>query len=211
MFQLFSVIAENDNRIASLYMISPPQTRTIQLAVVVVWILSVVYWKYLKGNGRGENMDKLDLILQKMDSLDTKVTAMQDDMTASKTDVSVLKTNMAGLKTNASALQTGMTKLLSDAAQLQSKAVNTKEELIHLRIDLDSARQNLEGKIQFIDLRIGDELIPGIHIVADGHFDLHKKLDHALENEIFHEKIRLHLLHLENQLNLLKQQQAATA
>lgn len=128
-------------------------------------------------------MDKMDLILQKMDALDSKMDALDSKVNALDDKVNTLDNRVNALQT--------------DVCKLWEVTNETKEEL-------KNTRNSLEEKIHMINIRIDNELIHGVHIVADGHFDLNRKLDEVLSRDKEREKNLLRLVKVESDVELLK-------
>ncbi|MBR6614529.1 MAG: hypothetical protein IKK95_00955 [Lachnospiraceae bacterium] len=121
-------------------------------------------------------MEKLDLILEKMD-------VMQGDIRQLKADVAGLKTDVAGLKTDVASLKTG---LQETNEHLQRHEAFVAKELSDIKLQL-------ENEVTF-----------GIRAVADGHFDLGRKLDDVIDQRYHKEQLYVRMLHLSTQIDKIK-------
>ena len=111
-------------------------------------------------------------------------------MAGLKTDVAELKTDVAGLKTDVAGLKTDMEKVKSDVARLEELEIEVKA----LHFDVVELRITYEN-----------ELNTQIRMIAEGHADLLRHFDHALERKHEMEVYAVRVIHLEGEVRRLKQ------
>ena len=99
---------------------------------------------------------KFDLILEKIGSIDGKIDTLKTEVGILKTDVAALKTEVGTLRTDVESLKTRMSTLESDIKDIKLEITG-----IHL---------TLENEIRVNIIR-----------VAEGHFDLSRKLDEYIQ------------------------------
>ena len=129
-------------------------------------------------------MDKMDLILQKMDVMQKGIEQLQEDVTVLKADVSGLKTDVSELKVDVSNLKEG----------LQQTNERLQEHEAYVAKEFSKINLKLENEIQF-----------GIRAVADGHFDLMRKLDDAIDQRYHKEQLYVRMLHLSSKIDKIMQ------
>lgn len=135
-------------------------------------------------------MDKMDLILQKMDVMQSGIEQLQGDVTGLKTDVAELKTDVSGLKTDVSGLKTEVSSLKAGLQQTNERLQKHEE---YVAKELSAINLKLENEVQF-----------GIRAVADGHFDLVRKLDDVIDQRYHKEQMYVRILHLSSQIDKIK-------
>ena len=70
---------------------------------------------------------------------------------------------------------------------------------------------HVEQKVTSVELTLENEVRTGIMRIAEGHLDLYRKLDDALQITKEQEMMAVKLTYLEGDVRKLKEQQAATA
>ena len=128
-------------------------------------------------------MEKLDLILEKMDVMQGDIHQLKADVADLRIDVAGLKTDVAGLKTDVASLKTG---LQETNEHLQRHEAFVAKELSDIKLQL-------ENEVTF-----------GIRAVADGHFDLGRKLDDVIDQRYHKEQLYVRMLHLSTQIDKIK-------
>lgn len=76
---------------------------------------------------------------------------------------------------------------------------------------LDVILQKLDSKLDCIKLRIENEAVHAVHIIAEGHIDLKRHLAEAHADRREREAILLRILNLEYEVKEIKRKQACTA
>ena len=108
-------------------------------------------------------------------------------MTALEKRVAVLEEDVRVLKEDVRILKADVSGLKEDVGGLQE---NVKD----LQTDMKGMKVTLEN-----------ETVKGIHIIAEGHLDLSRKLDLALMKKEKQEMMDLRILHLENEVQHIKE------
>ena len=142
------------------------------------------------GNGEKTLMEALWQLNDKVDVLLSDVGTLKTDVAGLKTDVAGLKTDVAGLKTDVEGLKTDMEKVKSDVARLEELEIEVKA----LHFDVVELRITYEN-----------ELNTQIRMIAEGHADLLRHFDHALERKHEMEVYAVRVIHLEGEVRRLKQ------
>lgn len=132
-------------------------------------------------------MDKMDLLLQKMDDVVGKVNEID-----SKVDR--LEVKVDRLDERVSRLEVKVDQLDERVGRLEMKAVQQVEW-----------NYRIENRLKNIEVSIENELLFGIHVIGEGHLDLGKKLDAAVESSVWREETRLRLLHFESEIRRIKE------
>ena len=70
---------------------------------------------------------------------------------------------------------------------------------------MDSRLNRVEAKVIEVQMTLENETNKDIHIIAEGHLDLSRKLDDALKVENEREMLLLRVTHLENEIRRIKQ------
>ena len=82
----------------------------------------------------------------------------------------------------------------SDVGGLKEDVGGLQENVKDLQTDMKGMKVTLEN-----------ETVKGIHIIAEGHLDLSRKLDLALMKKEKQEMMDLRILHLENEVQHIKE------
>ncbi len=86
-----------------------------------------------------------------------------------------------------------------------SKPINERLDKMDSRLDkMDSRLTKVESKVSEVQMTLENETNKGIHIIAEGHLDLSRKLDDALKVENEKEMLLLRVTWMENELRRLK-------
>ena len=86
-----------------------------------------------------------------------------------------------------------------------------KKKMQEMNDGLEAKIQKLDSKLDCIKLRIENEVIHTVHIIAEGHIDLRRHLDEAQADRREREAILLRILNLEYEVKEIKRKQACTA
>lgn len=108
----------------------------------------------------------------------------------------MVHTEMAGLKADMAELKTDMAELKTEVAELKAGIAELKTEVENLetRVDrLEVRVTHLEARMESVEVAIKEVLEPEIHIIAEGHLDLDRKLMTAtsFSTELENLKIRM--------------------
>lgn len=115
------------------------------------------------------------------------IIAIYDGMQELKGDVQVLKEDMQVLKEDVQVLKENVQELNEDVQELNEDV------------------QVLNGKVRGLELTLENETNKNIRVVAEGHLDLSRKLDAALNVETENELMHLRVNVLENDMRRVKE------
>ena len=129
----------------------------------------------------------LQMILSEVQNANTGLNDVKSEIADLKTDVSALKTDVSALKTDVSALKTDVSALKTDVSALKT--------------DVD----DLKLRTALIETTLENETNRNIKIIAEGHTDLSRKLDHVLQMESEKEMFLIRFNVLESEVQKKKQ------
>ena len=129
----------------------------------------------------------LQMILSEVQNANTGLNDVKSEIADLKTDVSALKTDVSVLKTDVSALKTDVSALKTDVSALKT--------------DVD----DLKLRTALIETTLENETNRNIKIIAEGHTDLSRKLDHVLQMESEKEMFLIRFNVLESEVQKMKQ------
>ena len=120
--------------------------------------------------------EKLDFIIAKVVSIDKKVDALENRMDALETRMDALETRMDALENRMDALENRMDALENRVGTLEGKVDSLEKRLSIVEVVLaDDRRENrLTRSI------IENEINHNISLIAEGHYDLNRKVDEAI-------------------------------
>ncbi len=136
----------------------------------------------------------LQMILSEVQNANTGLNDVKSEIADLKTDVSALKTDVSVLKTDVSALKTDVSALKTDVSAL-------KTDVSALKTDVD----DLKLRTALIETTLENETNRNIKIIAEGHTDLSRKLDHVLQMESEKEMFLIRFNVLESEVQKMKQ------
>ena len=122
----------------------------------------------------------LQMILSEVQNANTGLNDVKSKIADLKTDVSALKTDVSVLKTDVSALKTDVSALKTDVDDLKLRTA-------------------------LIETTLENETNRNIKIIAEGHTDLSRKLDHVLQMESEKEMFLIRFNVLESEVQKMKQ------
>lgn len=122
----------------------------------------------------------LQMILSEVQNTNTGLNDIKSEIADIKTDVSALKTDVDDLKTDVNALKTDVSALKTDIDNLKLRAA-----LIETTLEKGTNRN--------------------IRIIAEGHTDLSRKLDHVLQMESEKEMFLIRFNVMESEVQKIKQ------
>ena len=129
----------------------------------------------------------LQMILSEVQNANTGLNDVKSEIADIKTDVSALKTDVDDLKTDVSALKTDVSALKTDVSALKT--------------DVD----DLKLRAALIETTLENETNRNIRIIAEGHTDLSRKLDHVLQMESEKEMFLIRFNVMESEVQKIKQ------
>lgn len=122
----------------------------------------------------------LQMILSEVQNANTGLNDVKSEIADLKTDVSALKTDVSALKIDVSALKTDVSALKTDVDDLKLRTA-------------------------LIETTLENETNRNIKIIAEGHTDLSRKLDHVLQMESEKEMFLIRFNVLESEVQKMKQ------
>ena len=122
----------------------------------------------------------LQMLLSEVQNANTGLNDVKSEIADLKTDVSALKTDVSALKTDVSALKTDVSALKTDVDDLKLRTA-------------------------LIETTLENETNRNIKIIAEGHTDLSRKLDHVLQMESEKEMFLIRFNVLESEVQKMKQ------
>ena len=121
-------------------------------------------------------MDKLDLILQKLDTIEIKVDSLEKRIDSLEKRMDSLEKRMDSME----------------------KRMDSMEKRI------DSMEKHMEEKFLKLDLRMDNEVLFGLRVVADGHFDLNRKLNAVMDDHTTKEQMYIRMIHISSELQKIQ-------
>lgn len=130
--------------------------------------------------------EKLDLLLSKMQTMEEGIGELKADVQMLKADVQMLK---------------------ADVQALKADMVQVKEDIAHMKNDiraLQKTTENLEFRMQKVELMLENETNRNIKLVAEGHYDLYRKLNESLKIREKDEMLQIRVNTLERKVKELQ-------
>ncbi|OUO28869.1 hypothetical protein [Eubacterium sp. An3] len=143
----------------------------------------------------------LQMILSEVQNANTGLNDVKSEIADLKTDVSALKTDVSALKTDVSALKIDVSALKTDVSALKTDVSALKTDVSALKTDVD----DLKLRTALIETTLENETNRNIKIIAEGHTDLSRKLDHVLQMESEKEMFLIRFNVLESEVQKMKQ------
>ena len=84
-----------------------------------------------------------------------------------------------------------------------------KLDTIEIKVDslekrIDSMEKHIEEKFIKLDLRMDNEVLFGLRVVADGHFDLNRKLNAVMDDHTTKEQMYIRMIHISSELQKIQ-------
>ena len=127
-------------------------------------------------------MDKLDLILQKINSFDARFDHLEEQMDAFDARLGRVEERLD---------------------RVEERLDRVEEHLVQV----DNRLSQVETDVSTLKILIESKLVPSIQIIAEGHLDLSRKLDQALEDRRERECLWLRAVNLECEVKEIKKRQ----
>lgn len=137
--------------------------------------------------------EKLDLLLNKMQSMEESIGELKSDVQTLKSDVQALKSDVQTLKSDVQTLK-------SDVQTLKSDMVQVKRDIKALQ----KTTENLNFRLQKVELMLENETNKNIRLVAEGHYDLYRKLNDSLKVREKDELLQIRVNTLERKVKELQ-------
>ena len=136
-----------------------------------------------------------------LNDVKSEIADIKTDVSALKTDASALKTDVDDLKTDVNALKTDVSALKTDVSALKTDVSALKTDVSALKTDVD----DLKLRAALIETTLENETNRNIRIIAEGHTDLSRKLDHVLQMESEKEMFLIRFNVMESEVQKIKQ------
>lgn len=143
----------------------------------------------------------LQMILSEVQNANTGLNDVKSEIADIKTDVSALKTDVDDLKTDVNALKTDVSALKTDVSALKTDVSALKTDVSALKTDVD----DLKLRAALIETTLEKGTNRNIRIIAEGHTDLSRKLDHVLQMESEKEMFLIRFNVMESEVQKIKQ------
>ena len=78
------------------------------------------------------------------------------------------------------------------------------QKLDTIEIKVDSLEKRMEEKFLKLDLRMDNEVLFGLRVVADGHFDLNRKLNAVMDDHTTKEQMYIRMIHISSELQKIQ-------
>ena len=118
-----------------------------------------------------------------------------------KTEVNGIRRDMDTLKSDVSELKSDVITLKSDVSELKSDVITLKSDVSELKSDVD----DLKVRTALIETTLENVTNRNIKIIAEGHGDLSRKLDHVLQMESEKEMFLIRFNVMESRVEQMKQ------
>ena len=84
-----------------------------------------------------------------------------------------------------------------------------KLDTIEIKVDslekrIDSLEKRMEEKFLKLDFRMDNEVLFGLRVVADGHFDLNRKLNAVMDDHTTKEQMYIRMIHISSELQKIQ-------
>ncbi|MFR1761293.1 coiled-coil domain-containing protein, partial [Frisingicoccus sp.] len=134
--------------------------------------------------------------------LQTEMKEVKEDIRVMKEDIRELQTEMKEVKADIKELQTEMKEVKEDIQGMKVDIQDTKDDVQELKVEAGDLRSSVKS----IETTLENEIVHGIKIIAEAHFDLHRKLHEALKITNEEELIALRVTNLEKEMRQVKEQ-----
>ena len=115
-------------------------------------------------------------------------------------DIKDLQKDSKNMQQDIKDLQKDSKNIQQDIKDLQKDSKNIQQDIKDLQKDSKNMWQNIKD----IQLTLEHETNRNIRLIAEGHFDLNRKLDNALKIESEKELLLIRVNHLENEVRKVK-------
>ncbi|MGN0507255.1 MAG: hypothetical protein ACI4FZ_11895 [Lachnospiraceae bacterium] len=121
---------------------------------------------------------------------------------------------VCGLQEDVTGLKQEVTELKQGMAELRQEVDVLKQDVADLKQEVDVLKQNvtdLNRRVTSIEMTLENETNKNIKVIAEGHLDLFRRLDEALQMEQEKEMMSLRVNVLENDMRIVKDVLGITA
>lgn len=117
-------------------------------------------------------------------AMNGEIKGLRQDVSDLKVDVAELKEDVAALKIDVADLKTRVSALETDSAAMKVDIAFLKEETLAMKSDIASLKAQTRKNTEMLELLkviLDMETNRNIKIIAEGHLDLSRKLDTAIQ------------------------------
>lgn len=136
-------------------------------------------------------MDKSEQILELMAEMRTETAGIRTEMADMRTETAGIRNDM---RTEITGIRTDMAEIRTDMQDGFNRVYSTMQEEFN----------NVYAEFKDIQMTLENETNKNIQLIAEGHFNLNRKLDDALKVESEKELMLIRLTRLENEVRRLK-------
>lgn len=128
-------------------------------------------------------------------------------MSLSGEDLQAIKLLLEPLNSEIKEVKSGQSELREEVRVIrvnQEELSANQEKLSESQDKLRVSQEKIENEVRGIQLIIENEIRPNIKIIAEGHLDLNRKLNHIMETENHNEMLGIRLNVLEGEFKRLQ-------
>lgn len=131
----------------------------------------------------------------------TIVLDVQSDVKQLQAEMKEVKEDIRDMKEDIQELQMEMKEVKEDIRDMKVDIQDTKDDVQELKTEVG----DLKKSVKAIETTLETEVMHGIKIIAEAHFDLHRKLHEALKITNEEELIALRVTNLEKEMREVKE------
>ena len=87
---------------------------------------------------------------------------------------------------------------------LEKRMDSMEKRMDSMEKRMDSMEKRMEEKFLKLDLRMDNEILFGLRVVADGHFDLNRKLNAVMDDHTTKEQMYIRMIHISSELQKIQ-------
>lgn len=157
---------------------------------------------------------KLDLILAELRGVKGDVEGLKNDVNGLKGDVKGLKGDVEGLKGDVEGLKGEMRDVKSGMQVMKSDMQVMKSDIREMKSDIKVLKSDvlrLDKRIAGVEVHLEMVTDRNITFIAEGHLDLNRKIDEALQVEHLKELYFIRTNMIDDEIRRIKDRLAETA
>ncbi len=112
----------------------------------------------------------------------------------------VVEASLAEVKADVSELKSDVSKLKTDMIEVKADINELKADVNELKVDVNE----LKTDMSIVKITLENEVRPSIMRIAEGHLDLHRKMDHVLEFDKEREKLAIRVNYIDSEMRKMK-------
>ncbi len=155
------------------------------------------------------------MILTTVLDVQSDVKKLQEEMKEVKADIVEMKEDIHELQKEMKEVKADIVEMKEDIRELQEEMKEVKADIRDMKVDIQDTKDDVRGlreeavdlrsSIKSIETTLENEIAHGIKIIAEAHFDLHRKLHEALKITNEEELIALRVTNLEKEMREVKE------